>query len=367
MILGFNRRHILAACSAIVAAPSAAWATTKLDRERYRKATVIDGNLALSIINGNALVDAATAARVRISGLTAMKQTLGGSNGSFADANSDISDTEMSIARNSHLFSRVRTVADIGAAKHSGHVAVIFSFESADMHEGRPERVDHFRSCGVLVMGLSYNLQSAFGSGVMTKDGTGLTIAGREAITRMNAAGITLDLSHSDELTSSESLRVTNRPALITHAGCYAVHPHPRNKSDKLLRAVAACGGTVGIYDLSYLGNYPANPTLDIYMRHLTHALAVCGEEHVGIGSDTDFLGIDTSAANLADWNKGEAKRKAAGIMAPEEGPLPYVEGLNGPFRWQVIASELTKRGYSSRIADKVLGTNLERVFRETW
>nr|WP_277923761.1 membrane dipeptidase [Sphingomonas sp. TREG-RG-20F-R18-01] len=357
---------MLAACGGAVVVPPALWAHAESGDERYRTAVVIDGNLVLSTLNGDALVDAATISRVRKSGLTALKQTLGGAGG-YADATKDIADMERSIASNAQLFSHVLTVSDIASAKRSGHVGVIFSFESADMHEGRPERVDYFRSRGVLVMGLSYNVQSAFGSGVMVKNGTGLTRAGHEAVGRMNKAGVTVDLSHSDEPSSFDALGIATRPALITHAGCAAVHAHPRNKSDRLLRAVADGGGTIGIYDLSYLGNYPANPTLDIYMRHLTHALAVCGEDHVGIGSDTDLLATDTSPANVAEWDKGEAERKAAGTMAPEEGPLPYVVGLNGPSRWRTIDAKLAKSGYPARVRDKVLGTNFERVFRETW
>ncbi len=93
----------------------------------------------------------------------------------------------------------------------------------------------------------------------------------------------------------------------------------------------------------------------------------VCGEEHVGIGSDTNLLSVDTSPTALAEWNKGEADRKAAGVLTSEEGPLPYVQGLNGPFRWEIINAELRRRGYGSRTTDRILGTNFYRNFQDTW
>ena len=65
---------------------------------------------------------------------------------------------------------------------------------------------------------------------------------------------------------------------LITHAGCAAVHPNLRNKSDALLRALADKGGVVGIYELSFLVAPPAQPTLEDYLAHLVHALNLCGE-----------------------------------------------------------------------------------------
>ena len=97
------------------------------------------------------------------------------------------------------------------------------------------------------------------------------------------------------------------RPALITHAGCAAVYPHPRNKSDALLRAVAQKGGVVGIYDLPYLTPSPKQPTVDDYIVHMTHALSVCGEDHVGVGSDSDLGPFDTSPKAMADF----ARRKS--------------------------------------------------------
>lgn len=333
----------------------------------YGKATVIDGNLVADMLNDDANIDAATAAKIRASGLTALKQSLGGAGDGYADTVADITHLDGAIAKNADLFMQVADVSDIGAAKKTGRVGIIYSFESANMHEGRIDRIAEFRQRGVRVMGLSYNPGSAFGSGTMSKSDLGLTALGRDAVADMNGRGVTVDLSHSDEPTSLQAIAASRRPVIITHAGCAAVHRHPRNKSDALLRAVAEKGGVIGIYDLSYLGDYPANPSLDTYMRHLTHALDICGEEHVGIGSDTGLLAPDMSPAGIAAWNKGEEERKAQGVAAPEEGPLPYVRGLESETRWQVIAAELSRRGYSARVIEKVLGSNFERAFSETW
>ena len=362
-----NRRDMLTLSAAALLSPGAAMAAPTSAQRIYRDAIVIDGNLVASMLDGAAVLDRAAVQQIRGSGLTVMKQTLGGSGGSFAETTQEMDDLDLSISKNAGVIRKVVQAGDIEAAKRDRRLGIIYSFETASMHEGRLERIDHFRGRGVRVMGLSYNLRSPFGTGTLVKDDNGLTPLGREAVARMNSLGVTVDLSHSDEATGFEALSASTRPVLITHAGSSAVHPHPRNKSDRLLRAVADKGGVTGVYDLSYLGDYPANPTLDTYMRHLTHMLDVCGEEHVGIGSDTTFSAFDTSPGSLVEWNKGEAARKAAGVMAPEEGPMPYVVGLNGPNRWEVIASELSRRRYTARAVDRVLGANFQRVFRETW
>jgi membrane dipeptidase len=66
-------------------------------------------------------------------------------------------------------------------------------------------------------------------------------------------------------------------------------------------------------------------------------------------------------------WSDEIARRKATGVGAPGEGPPPFVIGLNRPDRYAVIADGLRRRGFPGRIVDKVLGSNFERVFSETW
>ncbi|RYF92373.1 MAG: Zn-dependent dipeptidase [Caulobacteraceae bacterium] len=336
-------------------------------RRLYRDAIVIDGNL-VPPLDADGPLDAALSKQVRASGLTAFKLTRGGSGSqSKAATDEELAITDKALAHSNHLFSRIRSVEDIRAAKKNGRVGIIFSFEAGEMLEGQVDNIDHFRRQDVLVMGLSYNLATPFASGVMVPKSTGLTELGRQAVERMNALGVTLDISHSDERSSLSAIAASARPALITHAGCAAIRPHPRNKSDRLLRALSERGGVMGVYDLSYLSVAPEQPSLAAYLGHLTHALKVCGEDHVGIGSDTILTGFDTSPESMKGWDAETARRQATGVAAPGEGPPPFVTGLNRPDRGAIIADGLLKAGYPARVAEKVMGANFLRVFQETW
>ena len=44
-----------------------------------------------------------------------------------------------------------------------------------------------------------------------------------------------------------------------------------------------------------------------------------------------------------------------------------YVVGLNTPRRSEVIADALLKRGYSARVAEKVLGANFVGALGRIW
>ncbi|MEO5560496.1 MAG: membrane dipeptidase, partial [Dokdonella sp.] len=272
------------------------------------------------------------------------------------------------IRLNPDVYIKIEQVADIQRAKRTGKVGIIYSFEGADMFEGKLDRIDHFSARGVRVMQLSYNKPSVFASGVLSpQPSAGLTALGRDAVQRMNTLGVSLDLSHCDEASTLAALATSSKPALITHAGCSAVYAHPRNKSDAVLRAVAQKGGVVGIYDLSFLTKAPRQPTLADYVRHMVHALDICGEDHVGIGSDALLMPFDTSPESMVEWNKDIAARKASGIGAPGEGPPPFVIGLNRPDRSLLIADALAHHGYKERTIEKVLGLNFQRAFAETW
>lgn len=365
-----NRREMLTlsggAMSALLLGPAVAHAGHRALGTAGR-GLIIDGNL-VAPIDTSAPLDAETRALVRSSGLAAFKMTLGGSgNRNKAATDAEIADLTKGIAVNSDLYMKIDSPDDLARASRNDRIGIVFSFEASEMLEGNVENIEHFRSAGVLVMGLTYNVDTPFGSGVLSPRSTGLTELGRAAVARMNAQGVSIDISHSDERTSLAAIAASQKPVLVTHAGCAAVHPHPRNKSDALLRALANRGGVVGIYELSFLVASPAQPDLEAYLAHIEHAIRTCGEDHVGIGTDGLLTPFDTSPESMAVWNEDIARRKATGVGAPGEGPPPFVIGLNRPDRYAVIADALAKRGHSRTTLDKVMGGNFERVFKETW
>jgi membrane dipeptidase len=332
----------------------------------YERALVFDANLAPPLPD-DLPYPAALADMVRNSGVTAVKTSLGGSGESFEDTITEIAYFQRLIEAVPDLFLQVRAAADFERAKRERRFGIVFSFESTNMLDGKLERIELFRNLGVRVMQLSYNKTSPFAAGVMADPPTGLTELGHKAVAAMNKEAIAIDISHANAATSADVLAASTVPVLITHAGVTAVHAHPRNKPDALLRAVADKGGCVGIYDLPYLTASPKQPTLDDYVAHLTHALEICGEDHVGIGSDSGLEPWDLSEKGMEAFRKMTEDRQKAGVAAPEEDRPMYVIGLNTPRRSEVIADALLKHGYSARVAEKVLGLNFIAALTRIW
>jgi membrane dipeptidase len=257
---------------------------------------------------------------------------------------------------------------DILRAKREGKIGIIFGFQNAVMLGDQPERVDVFADLGVRVIQLTYNPANTVGDGSMAKENRGLTTFGREVVARLNANRLMVDLSHSGERTCLEAARASTQPISINHTGCRALVDLPRNKTDAELRLVAEKGGFVGIYFMPFLNAKGVVTAADV-VAHIEHALTICGEDHVGIGTDGTVSQIDDLDAMRAGLARQIEERRKAGIGAAGEGPhtLPFALDLRGVDQFFELARRLEKRGHSRRVIDKVLGGNFLRYAREIW
>jgi membrane dipeptidase len=202
----------------------------------------------------------------------------------------------------------------------------------------------------------------------MAPDNRGLTPFGREVIERLNQNRLMVDLSHSGQRTCLEAARASRQPISINHTGCRALTDLPRNKTDEELRLVAEQGGFVGIYFMPFLSPDSVASAEDV-VAHIDHAVNVCGEDHVGIGTDGGTTAVDDMAAFRARIREEIAERRAAGIGAAGENPdtLPFVEDLSGPDQFRRLIALLDRRGYSTGRIEKIMGLNFVNYAREVW
>ena len=191
------------------------------------------------------------------------------------------------------LLSMIRRHADIARAKKDGTLGLILGFQNTEMLERDLARLDVFSRLGVRIIQLTYNDRNIIGDGCLEPGNAGLSAFGRQVVERMNTLGIAVDLSHCGTQTTADGIAASTKPPLITHSGCREVYRHPRSKEDRELKAMADKGGVVGIYFMPFIGQGTGAPTLDMLMRQIDHALKVCGEDHVGIGSDLSTAPIE--------------------------------------------------------------------------
>jgi membrane dipeptidase len=319
----------------------------------------------------NRVLEPRVIADAKTSGMDAVNVTLGyvaGDMDPFEHSVREVGVWNARLRNHSADLLHVLTAADIERARRLGKIGIIYGFQNSAMMGNDASRVEIFADIGVRVIQLTYNPANQVGGGAMAPEDRGLTSFGREIVEALNRNRVMVDLSHSGERTCLEAARHSRQPISINHTGCRALTDLPRNKTDEELRLVAERGGFVGIYFMPFLSPDSVAEPGDV-VAHIDHAVKVCGEDHVGIGTDGGTTAVDDMAAYRARIAEEIAQRRAAGIGAAGENPdtLPFVEKLSGPGQFRDLIRLLDARGYSSARIEKIMGLNFLRYAREVW
>ncbi len=144
------------------------------------------------------------------------------------------------------LICKGRWAGDIRAAKETGRTAIFFGFQNPSPIEDDIGLVEILHDLGARFMQLSYNNQSLLATGCYEAEDPGITRMGHQVIAEMNRVGLVIDMSHSADRSTLEAIEISSRPIAITHANPASWAPALRNKSDDVLRALAAVGGMLG-------------------------------------------------------------------------------------------------------------------------
>jgi len=314
----------------------------------------------------------AMVANARASGITAVNVTISGSGRTgpevYESTVKAVAFVERELAAHPDAFLQVRTIADIRRAKESKRLGLIAGFQDATMLESDLSRVDQFYDLGIRIIQLTYNVRNLLGDGCLEPGNAGLSSFGRAVVARMNQIGILVDLSHCGRRTTTDAIATSTKPVAVTHSGCAALNDVPRNKTDEQLKLLADKGGVVGIYTMPFLRS-AGQPMIGDFLAHVEHAIQICGEDHVGVGSDNSITPLELTAEFRAEHAGFVRERRRLGIGAPgeDENVFNYVPELNSPRRMELIADALAARGHSSARIEKVLGANWLRLFGEVW
>jgi len=300
------------------------------------------------------------------SGITAVNVTV--SDVSLDKTIRNIAYWQNEVAAHPSRFLLVRTHADIARAKQAGVLGLILGMQGTDVLGRDLTLLETMYGLGVRVVQLTYNDRAFAGDGCLEPANAGLSRFGRDMVKRLNELNMIVDLSHAGSQTTADAISASTKPVIISHSGCRALYRHPRNQEDRELKAMAARGGVVGIYLMPFLGGAPSPyATAELVVRHVEHALKVCGTDHVGIGSDNSITPVEETPEYLRIKTESVADRVKRGISAPDEDRFPYIPDLNHPRRIETIAVALEKRGHSAVVIEKVIGGNFGRVMGEVW
>lgn len=336
---------------------------------RYQEAMVIDFLASPGPFNTPVNVEALTPEMLRnaqASGITAVNLTIGGATPQAVFQS--MARWERDIDRHPAVLMKIRTTADLRTAKQQRKLGLIYGFQDGVGIDTDLTRVALYHAFGLRIVQLTYNVRNLFGDGCLQPENGGLTPLGRQLVEALNTQGIIVDLAHCGQRTTAEAIEHSSRPVAISHSGCRAIADRPRSKQDGDLKRMADKGGVIGIYLMPFL-TMKGQPTSDDLIRHVEHAINVCGEDHVGIGSDLSITPHLVDEEYMRVHRTFVEGRIRAGIAAPGEDPeIPmFVTDLNTPRRMERIAEKLLARGHSEARVEKIIGRNFARLMNDNW
>lgn len=372
-----NRREFVSgavATAASLAAPPVLAATAPATA-LYARSIVIDGlgGPGGAETEEGAPLSPAEVEDVRGSGITAFNLTVGAV-GTMAPLEAfekivrDVARWEGEIERHPAVLAPVRSLADVLAAKRDGRAGLVYGLQDGVSFEDDLDRIAALHHVGIRVIQPTYNRRNLLGDGCMEPADAGLSKTGMAAIERLNALGILVDLSHCGRRTAADAIAASRRPVAFTHTGCAALAEHPRHRTDAEMRAVADKGGVTGIFVMPYLAR-GRQPTAADVIAHVEHAIDVCGEDHVAIGTDGTASAVVVTPEFAAKFRDNTRRRRELGIAAPYETDDGYLfaNDLNTARRLETLADGLLARGHPESRVEKLLGANLLRVFGDAW
>ena len=280
--------------------------------------------------------------------------------------------------RLSDKFALAKTPAEVEANFKAGKISLPKGMENGAPIGNDLKNVKYFYDRGIRYITLTHsrNNQICDSSGDSAK-WNGLSPFGREVVAEMNRVGIMVDISHVDDSTFYQVIKMAKAPCFASHSSCRYFAPSVRrDMTDDMIKKMGENDGVISVnfftaFVDSTVANYltaskaaldlalaekkspPSDSAMAGLMRtyreknpmpkvdiekivdHIDHIVKLIGIDHVAFGSDFD------------------------GVM----GMLP--EGLEDVSKYPDLIYHLLKRGYTESDIEKICYKNTWRVWNK--
>jgi membrane dipeptidase len=270
------------------------------------------------------------------------------------------------VQEHADVFLKITSAADIDTVKRTGQVGFIFNFQRTMPFGWNLNRLTEFVDMGIRQIQLTHDQRNLVADSCYEKANAGLSHFGYRVIEAINDRRVVMDLTHVGDRSALEAILHTTKPFIFSHSGCYALCPHPRNVSDRNIRAMADKGGVFCVFNQS--GWLTSDPviSMDHYLAHVEHVINLAGEDHVAMGTDGDAVNMTAMRPDEVLWhNEIFANKRKDFPQLNWEVKHMRVPELSHPRRLLHLAQALLKKGYKTRSIEKIIGGNYVRVFKE--
>jgi len=275
-------------------------------------------------------------------------------------------------------FALVKTPSEVESNFKEGKISLPKGMENGAPIGNDLKNIKYFYERGIRYITLTHskNNQICDSSGDTAK-WNGLSPFGKEVVAEMNRVGIMIDISHVDDSTFYQVMRLTKAPCIASHSSCRYFAPSVRrDMTDDMIKKLGQNDGVIAVnFYTAFIDSAVANyqrksriqiegllkeknlkptdtlarriitqykqehpaPEVDIerVVDHMDHIVKLIGIDHVAFGSDFD--GVD--------------------------GMLP--NGLADVSMYPNLIYRLLKRGYAESDVEKICYKNIWRVWNK--
>ncbi len=315
----------------------------------HRDLLVIDG-LSASAFNEDLLP------KLKAGGVSGVHQTVGGRE-SFRDTVAAVMRFRSFVETHGAEVQLATTAAGIERARSEGRIGVVMGFQGSDMLRGDESLLPVFHELGVRIVQLAYNQRTWAGDGCTERTNCGLSLFGIRLVEALNRLRMMVDCSHTGENTTLDAIEASSAPVVVSHTNVRALCDNPRGVSDRVIDAIAAKGGVLGVTSFAYFLNKDGPATLDHYLDHIDYLVRRVGVEHVGVGLD------------LIEGRVYEPPLDPILFKPEAYPPLPwkYAKGLESIAEISNVTRGLLERDYPLESIRKIMGGNWLRIYRDVW
>ncbi len=278
------------------------------------------------------------------------------------DTLENIGDWRKRFRDHSDIIMPIYQAADIDTAKADNKVGIILGFQNCSPIEDDLRLVETMYNEGARIMQLTYNNQSLLATGCYEAGDSGVTRFGREVIKEMNRVGMIIDMSHSAEQSTLQTIELSERPIAITHANPSRWHEALRNKSDDVLKALGESGGMLGFSMYPFHLNNGPDCTLDDFCGMIMDTAELMGVDHIGLGSDLcqnwGYETLEWMRSGKWTFKPDYGEGSASNADWPRQ---PDWFGSSKDF--SNIARGLADKGMKQSDVEKVMGVNWYKFF----
>jgi membrane dipeptidase len=253
---------------------------------------------------------------------------------------------EMEHCRDSVLLAK--SYGDIERALKDNKFYIFIGLEGLSSIGENLDILDFYYEFGARHASLTWNEENALATGVRGNPARGLSDLGKKAVKKLNDKNMILDVSHLNDKSFWDVMGTTDKPVIASHSNCRKLCDHPRNLTDRQLKAIAETNGLIGLNSFNeFVHKDIGKKNVKMLAKHAVYMADLIGVNHIGLGLDyLDFLD-DRSTDSFRSQKKS------------------FTGELEDASKTPNLIRELENEGFSKVEIEKITHGNFYRVIKD--